>query len=263
MVITLAPGYRTGHAGIELPWLPGPARGTRFAAYDGDRPYSILRRRFARWRLRLVACLLIWPLSFWDRRRPCSGRRPARQADEGAVGRRRRQGRGLSEVVAERGRQLESDAAGTARRHRRRRHRVAPAAASRPTTNRPRRDLKYIEGLVNPKAGHIAGPDPKVHLQNYVTSRQRDGPGRRQPGRQVQGRHRRRGQVPQEAAVGRRRRARSRKDDFFGGAGYDSKSRPDLSNTQFFLDALKAAGVSGRTTRPSRRPLSSSAAART
>src|SRR5262249_50272870 len=25
--------------------------------------------------------------------------------------------------------------------------------------------------------------------------------------------------------------------------GYDSKSRPDLSNTQFFLDALKAAGV--------------------
>ena len=32
-------------------------------------------------------------------------------------------------------------------------------------------------------------------------------------------------------------------DDFFGGAGYDSKSRPDLSNTQFFLDALKAAGV--------------------
>ena len=32
-------------------------------------------------------------------------------------------------------------------------------------------------------------------------------------------------------------------DDFFGGAGYDSKSRPDLSNTQFFLDALKAAGT--------------------
>jgi len=27
-------------------------------------------------------------------------------------------------------------------------------------------------------------------------------------------------------------------DDFYGGAGYDSKSRPDLSNTQLFLDAL-------------------------
>ena len=36
---------------------------------------------------------------------------------------------------------------------------------------------------------------------------------------------------------------KDRKDDFYGGAGYDSKSRPDLSNTQFFLDALKAAGV--------------------
>jgi squalene-hopene/tetraprenyl-beta-curcumene cyclase len=32
-------------------------------------------------------------------------------------------------------------------------------------------------------------------------------------------------------------------DDFYGGAGYDSKSRPDLSNTQFFLDALVEAGV--------------------
>jgi squalene-hopene/tetraprenyl-beta-curcumene cyclase len=36
---------------------------------------------------------------------------------------------------------------------------------------------------------------------------------------------------------------KDRNSDFFGGAGYDSKSRPDLSNTQFFLDALVAAGV--------------------
>ena len=36
---------------------------------------------------------------------------------------------------------------------------------------------------------------------------------------------------------------KTQKDDFYGGAGYDSKSRPDLSNTQFFLDALVAAGV--------------------
>lgn len=33
------------------------------------------------------------------------------------------------------------------------------------------------------------------------------------------------------------------KDARFGGAGYDGKSRPDLSNTQFFLEALLAAGV--------------------
>jgi hypothetical protein len=30
----------------------------------------------------------------------------------------------------------------------------------------------------------------------------------------------------------------------FGGVGYDDKSRPDLSNTQYFIDALLAAGVS-------------------
>jgi squalene-hopene/tetraprenyl-beta-curcumene cyclase len=29
----------------------------------------------------------------------------------------------------------------------------------------------------------------------------------------------------------------------YGGAGYDGKSRPDLSNTQFFIQALKAAGL--------------------
>jgi squalene-hopene/tetraprenyl-beta-curcumene cyclase len=29
----------------------------------------------------------------------------------------------------------------------------------------------------------------------------------------------------------------------FGGSGYDAKSRPDLSNTQYLLDALQAAGV--------------------
>lgn len=34
------------------------------------------------------------------------------------------------------------------------------------------------------------------------------------------------------------------KDVKFGGTGYDGKSRPDLSNTQFFVEALIAAGVS-------------------
>ena len=102
--------------------------------------------------------------------------------------------------------------------------------------------LKYIESLVNPKAGHIAGDDPKLGLQNYVTS------------------------VNVMALAAAKRDAKYKPiignaanflkklqwddgeqkgnaDDFFGGAGYDSKSRPDLSNTQFFLEALKAAGV--------------------
>ncbi|MEZ6046183.1 MAG: hypothetical protein R3C11_11560 [Planctomycetaceae bacterium] len=33
-------------------------------------------------------------------------------------------------------------------------------------------------------------------------------------------------------------------DTSYGGAGYGSHQRPDMSNTQFFLDALKAAGAS-------------------
>lgn len=104
------------------------------------------------------------------------------------------------------------------------------------------RGLKYIESLVNEKAGHIAGPDPRMQLQNYVTSVN----------------------VMALAEVNRENRyqavignaadflkklqfdegeGKTPADDYYGGAGYDSKSRPDLSNTQFFLDALVAAGV--------------------
>jgi squalene-hopene/tetraprenyl-beta-curcumene cyclase len=104
------------------------------------------------------------------------------------------------------------------------------------------RGLKYIESLINPKAGHIAGKDPKVQLQNYVTcinvlaltSA---------------------GSDSYKAVVADAARflrglqwdegeGKNPGDDFYGGAGYDSKSRPDLSNTQFFLDALVAAGIS-------------------
>jgi squalene-hopene/tetraprenyl-beta-curcumene cyclase len=42
---------------------------------------------------------------------------------------------------------------------------------------------------------------------------------------------------------GTKEEGKSEKDDFYGGAGYDSKSRPDLSNTHFFVEALHAAGV--------------------
>jgi squalene-hopene/tetraprenyl-beta-curcumene cyclase len=103
------------------------------------------------------------------------------------------------------------------------------------------RGLKYVEGLINPKAGHIAGKDPRVQLQNYVTcinvlaltSAQRDSYKA----------------VVADAAEFLKKlqwdegEGKSPGDDFYGGAGYDSKSRPDLSNTQFFLDALAAAGV--------------------
>jgi squalene-hopene/tetraprenyl-beta-curcumene cyclase len=102
--------------------------------------------------------------------------------------------------------------------------------------------LKYIESLVNEKAGHVAGADPKVQLQNYVTcvnvmalqAANRDGKYTSVIGNAAEFLKR----LQWDEGEGKDPR-----DDFYGGAGYDSKSRPDLSNTQFFLDALKDAGV--------------------
>jgi len=101
--------------------------------------------------------------------------------------------------------------------------------------------LKYIESLINTKAGHIAGKDPRVQLQNYVTSVNVQAlvTAKRDSYKQViadASKFLRKLQWDEEEG-------KDRKNDFFGGAGYDSKSRPDLSNTQFFLDALMAAGV--------------------
>ncbi len=102
--------------------------------------------------------------------------------------------------------------------------------------------LKYIEALVNPQAGHIAGQDPKPQLKNYVTSvnvMALTAANRENRYKQVIGNavdFLKKLQWDEEEGKGP-------SDDFYGGAGYDSTSRPDLSNTQFFLDALQAAGV--------------------
>jgi len=102
--------------------------------------------------------------------------------------------------------------------------------------------FKYIEGLVNEKAGHIAGSDPRLPLQNYVTSvnvmalveAKREGKYKKIIGDATA--FLKKLQWDEEEG-------KNPSDNFYGGAGYDSKSRPDLSNTQMFLDALKEAGV--------------------
>ncbi|MCI0380710.1 MAG: terpene cyclase/mutase family protein [Gemmataceae bacterium] len=102
--------------------------------------------------------------------------------------------------------------------------------------------LKYIEGLVNREKKHIAGHDPKVQLQNYVTSINVMALMAANRSDKYQG-------IIDNAVEFLKRlqwdeeEGKDPKSDFYGGAGYDSKSRPDLSNTQYFLDALKAAGV--------------------
>jgi squalene-hopene/tetraprenyl-beta-curcumene cyclase len=101
--------------------------------------------------------------------------------------------------------------------------------------------LKYIESLINPNAKHIAGQDPKIGLQNYVTSVN-------VMALQAANSEKYRTVIGDAANFLKQLQwdegeGKKPEDDFYGGAGYDSKSRPDLSNTQFFLDALKAAGV--------------------
>ena len=100
--------------------------------------------------------------------------------------------------------------------------------------------LAYIETLIT-KEGHIAGKGATANLHNYVTSINvmalvaADRPAYK---------------APIENAVAFLKKlqwdeghGKDAKSDFHGGAGYDSKSRPDLSNTQFFLEALVAAGL--------------------
>jgi squalene-hopene/tetraprenyl-beta-curcumene cyclase len=101
--------------------------------------------------------------------------------------------------------------------------------------------LKYIESLVDRKKGHIAGKDPHLKVQNYVTSINVLALSAADPeGYKA---------VIDAATTFLRElqwdegEGKTPKDDFYGGAGYDSRSRPDLSNTQFFLDALVAGRV--------------------
>jgi squalene-hopene/tetraprenyl-beta-curcumene cyclase len=102
--------------------------------------------------------------------------------------------------------------------------------------------LNHIENLVNPDKGHIAGRDPKVQLQNYVTSVNVMAlveANRADKYKSVIGdavKFLKKLQWDEEEGKGLN-------DDYFGGAGYDSQSRPDLSNTQFFLEALQSAGI--------------------
>src|SRR5262249_20124981 len=101
--------------------------------------------------------------------------------------------------------------------------------------------LKYVESLINPEKGHIAGKDPRVDLQNYVTcvnvlalvAADRDS-----YKKVVKDATKFLKQLQWDEGEGK-----NKDSDFYGGAGYDSKSRPDLSNTQFFLDALVEAGI--------------------
>src|SRR5262245_13430343 len=101
--------------------------------------------------------------------------------------------------------------------------------------------LKYVEALINPKAGHIAGKDPRIGLQNYVTcvnvlalvAAERDS---------------------YKAVVGDavkflkklqwdEEEGKNKDSDFYGGGGDGSKARPDLAHTHVLIEAPGGAGL--------------------
>ncbi len=102
--------------------------------------------------------------------------------------------------------------------------------------------LKYVESLVDPKEGHIAGAGSKVGLHNYVTSVNLIA-------LQAADADKRYDTVVANAAAYLKKlqwdegQGKKPGDAVYGGAGYGGGARPDLSNTQFFLDALIAAGT--------------------
>jgi squalene-hopene/tetraprenyl-beta-curcumene cyclase len=103
--------------------------------------------------------------------------------------------------------------------------------------------LGFIKSLVNTKDGHIAGQDPKNQLKNYVTAVNVLA---------LAAADKQNGKFSQEVAMAAKflkelqwdEGEKTGKDNlFYGGFGYDSKNRPDMSNSQMALDALTAAGV--------------------
>src|SRR5438067_9985758 len=102
--------------------------------------------------------------------------------------------------------------------------------------------LAYIESLVNPAEKHIAGKSPRVQLKNYVTSVN-------VMALSAANREGRYKKIIGDAAEFLKKlqwdedEGKTSASDFYGGGGYDSKSRPDLAHQQFFLDALNDAGI--------------------
>jgi squalene-hopene/tetraprenyl-beta-curcumene cyclase len=103
--------------------------------------------------------------------------------------------------------------------------------------------LKYIEGLVDAKEGHLAGPSAKIGQFNYPTctnvmALMAADPQRKKYGTIIDNAVNLLKKIQWDESEGK-----TPADVIYGGAGYGGGTRPDLSNTQFYLDALVAAGV--------------------
>src|SRR5262245_25470287 len=111
-----------------------------------------------------------------------------------------------------------------------------------PTDPMVAKGLKFLESLINWEQGHIAGKDPKNQLKNYVTSvnvmafAAANTDGRYDKVLRMASGYLK--ELQWDEGEGK-----SPQDPFYGGFGYDSQNRPDLSNSQMAIDALRDLGV--------------------
>ncbi len=99
------------------------------------------------------------------------------------------------------------------------------------------RALGYLEGFISPQGGLAEGPQ-----SNYVTSIALMAFAEAN----IQGRYDaqiKAGQGYLKTLQWDEGEKKGQDDPYYGGAGYGGKSRPDLSNTAFFLEALRDTGL--------------------
>ncbi len=98
--------------------------------------------------------------------------------------------------------------------------------------------LAYLEGFISPKSGGLSeGPQ-----SNYVTSIALMAFHEANAGRKYDAQIKA-GQAYLKNLQWDEGEKKGQDDPFYGGAGYGSRSRPDLSNTAFFLEALHDTGL--------------------
>ena len=97
--------------------------------------------------------------------------------------------------------------------------------------------LTYLEGFISPKGGLSEGPQA-----NYVTSIAmmafHEANTKGQYTAQIKAAQRYLKGLQWDEGEGK-----GKDDPYYGGAGYGGSSRPDLSNTSFFIDALRETGL--------------------
>ena len=102
--------------------------------------------------------------------------------------------------------------------------------------------LAYLEGFISPKNGGLATEGPFAPNANYATSialmafHEANAGGRYDA--QIKA-----GQAYLKTLQWDEGEDKGQDDPFYGGAGYGGRSRPDLSNTSFFMEALRDTGL--------------------